>query len=179
MLAPRQHTYLIRSTLTVGVGGISFLLTNVLVSDVFQQLALSIFVGGFCLLVQLLVDIEHRLADVKAQKDEMRDAVIESFREIDEAAALVAHTMKAGFEPEGLIELVRRIADLDPEAPPLVTTFLRREVRRLAALVAAIGAGSVEYDGEDRDGLLGFTIGKKGNWPPAARILPFSSSIDD
>ena len=151
MLAPRKQTYLQRSIVTAVFGGGSFALTNLVTNDQFTQFALSIFVGGFALLVQLLVDIEHVQADAAEQ---LRRSTI---AHLADGVEMGGRIRLSRFEPRRLIELIRAVAALSEDTPPMILEFLGDEVDRLAGLARSVSGGSVEVYGEDRDILLGFT----------------------
>jgi len=93
---------------------------------------------------------------VVRQTDEVRTVIRAGISELGETTELLSAIMRSGFEPDDLIGLLRGIAELR-SGTPLVSAFVSDQVARLGDLVKDIGQGVAEYQGEDRDWLLGFT----------------------
>jgi hypothetical protein len=135
---------LIKIVVTTVAGGLTYLLTNATHEPEIWQLTMSIFVGGIVLVVQVLVD---------AAEETRRTAAMVA--RINDATALLLEARET-LGAESVTELVKAAAGLE-RREDLQLRFADREVRRLTLLFEGLRSGRAEYEGEDRDWLLGLT----------------------
>jgi len=117
----------IKILITLIAGGLTYLLTIFAGQPVIWQLTMSVFVAGVVLVVQVLLETDTRLLDLKTQ-----------------------------LRPDQLTRLVTAAASLDP-ADDLQRRFADHEITRVAELFEGLRNGWAIYEGEDRDWLLGLT----------------------
>src|SRR5512139_1744970 len=116
----RGQTYLIRTVVTAGAGGVSFLLTNGVTDDLKAQLVLSVIVGGIVLSLQRLIDVESRLGQVETGFDasaERLDATVHDvLTRFGDVTVLLTRTRERGLPTEALLDTVRAVAGVWPGA---------------------------------------------------------------
>lgn len=130
--------------LTVIAGGLTYLLTNSTGQPEIWQLTMSIFVGGVVLVIQILVDtaeLVRRTADGVAELDAANTLLAQG------DATLGGHNLR---------RLVEAASQLDRREEAQLR-FADLQVRRLTELIEGLRTGRAEYDGGDRDWLLGLT----------------------
>ena len=147
---------------TLVTGGATFLVVSLFNLPPESAVTLSILVGGIALLIRFLVDFDRRLATVeRLEKDgqaDMRRLVGDAFSEINEATALFGQIEASALPTDLVTELVRNSTAISPHSPPIVHQFVQAQLRETAALLRELSeGGTVTYDGEDRDWLLGLT----------------------
>jgi hypothetical protein len=158
-----EHSSVTRKALlTVGLGGLTFLITNALRLPTEAQIILSILIGGIALILRFLVDFENRLAAVEQlEKDgmtEMRALVGHAFTEISEATALFGLIEASALQTDLVTQLVRNSTQISPTSPPIVYHFVQAKIRETSDFLKQLAeGGTVTYYGEDRDWLLGLT----------------------
>ena len=129
---------------TAIAGGLTYLLTDTTHQPQIWQLTMSVFVGGIVLVVQLLVEtaeLTRRTADTVA--------------EMNAATALLAQAEDA-LGKDSLTKLVEAAARIDRRDGAQIL-FADLQVSRLTDLFEGLRAGRAEYEGIDRDWLLGLT----------------------
>jgi hypothetical protein len=145
--------------ITVTVGAVSFPLTNLLFASGAEQLAMTAAVGGAILIVQFLIDLERKLDAVERSQimcvEDIKASVDLGFAKISDATQLFGRMGKSNLEAEMVTELVRNASDIKPGLPPLVSALVQSELRRVSGFLHGVAGGEPEYDGEDRDWLLG------------------------
>jgi hypothetical protein len=150
-----------RVLVTTLCGGLSFPLTNLLFDAQPQQLAMSAAVGAIALVVQLLVDIDQRLATVETGQDEkaaaVSNVVADGFRKVSTATDVFSRIETTGLDTAAFTDLAAKVADIGPEAPPLVVAFAQSEINRVKDLLGALANGESTREGEDHDNLLDLT----------------------
>ncbi len=146
---------------TTLVGAVAFPLTNLLFQSQAEQLAMTAAVGAVVLAVQLLVEMEQRLASVEAKQAEYaeatKDVVANGFQKVNDATQLFARVESVGLKTDAITQLVQRAAAIGPNTPPLVATFMQLEIERITQLFRELAEHEVTYSGEDRDWLLALT----------------------
>lgn len=156
-----RRTFLRKIVITALVGAVTFPLTNVLFQSQAEQLAMSAAAGSVILIIQFLIDVEHRLAGVEANQDQhaetVRQVVDDGFARINEATALFGRATAVGLKADAITELVRNAAGLGPDLPPLVSAFVAAELGRTSRLFREVADLEATYGGEDRDWLLTLT----------------------
>jgi hypothetical protein len=171
------------------LGGAAFLISSAIDSGVGNQTILSIgvsvFVSGLVLLIQFLVDVDHRLdaltrevRDLVGRLDEHSQTVQKmiatefaainqqtknefvkiqgQFTKINEATELFGLVEASALKTDAMTQLVKHATTIERGNPPTVFEFAQEEIARLSRYLKALGLGAdVTYEGEDRDWLLG------------------------
>jgi hypothetical protein len=168
-----------RAVITAATGLVTFLITNVAHQSTLSQLWLSTYLGGVALLVQFLIDFEHRLEGVETGSREHHDeintlverrmaAVEDGLREHrDQMISLVERRMRGVsqvvdlFERtsnrQELIELFRNAVEIEPTSR-LRYDFAHGEIRRMTRLLEELSHGNVaSASTEENEWLLGLT----------------------
>lgn len=122
-------------------GALSYPLTNLLFDSQAQQLAMSAAVGAVALVVQLLVEVEQRLAAVETNQVQHAEAVVQA----------------VGLSTDNLTKLGRKVADLGPTVPPLIRKLAHAEIERLTEFIGCLASGESTYEGEDHTLLFQLT----------------------
>jgi hypothetical protein len=128
---------------TILAGAFVYLLTNVTRQPPVWQLTMSIFVGGIVLVVQILIETaeeSRRTARIVVQMDEVAALFTRTDEELGRS---IAQFVRTATRIDGTEGLRLRFANL--------------QIRRMTTLFDGLERGSVEYEGEDRDWLLGLT----------------------
>jgi len=147
---------------TVGIGGVTFLVTNALKQPQATSITLSVLIGGIALLIRFLADFEKRLGVLERVENEsilaMRRLVDDTFPQISEATELYRLIDSSALERGLVTDLVRNAARISDGVPPIVHHFVEAKMRETADLMKQIAeGGTVTYYGEDREWLLGLT----------------------
>ncbi|MGB3437384.1 MAG: hypothetical protein WBA97_01420 [Actinophytocola sp.] len=147
--------------MTLLMGAISFPFTQLLFSDLPGQIAAAAVFGSIALVVQFLIDFEHRLGRVEdglqAAVKQIRETVQQGFARVNDATELVARMETAGVQSVAVTKLVSRAAAISPHASALVRNFVHLEVDRVSELLRGLTVNEATYDGEDQDWLLNLT----------------------
>ncbi|MFJ4834216.1 hypothetical protein ACIP79_30520 [Streptomyces sp. NPDC088747] len=147
--------------ITVVVGGIVYVLTNVLKPEQNEvwKLVLSVLVSGAVLIVQYMFTFAQQLTDLKADlarhNHEMREVIDKSFARISEATELFSEVEV--LRKDGVPQLASSATKVVAMAPEIMRTFARGEISRLAALMDDLTDRSADCPGENNDWLLGLT----------------------
>lgn len=144
--------------ITTIVGVVTFSVTNFIFSSLSAQLAMTVGVGSVVLVIQFLADFEKRLLRLEAEQSrnasEIRQVVEQGFAKVNAATELFAQVEAIGLKPDAVTRLARRAAEMDRDAPRLVTAFAQAEIERVAELLRALRNLEVTYDGKDQDWML-------------------------
>jgi hypothetical protein len=140
---------------TVVAGSVTYLLTKSTDQPEIWQLTMSIFVGGIVLVVQVLVETAEQV------RGSAERGAVELKRGADLVESLsAANTLLANAEKnlggDSVERLVQAAAGLDRTRTAQVR-FADHEIGRLTDLLEGLTAGRAEYEGADRDWLLGLT----------------------
>ncbi|MGQ0777407.1 MAG: hypothetical protein ACT4NY_23850 [Pseudonocardiales bacterium] len=132
----------------------------------FWALTVSVFISGVALVVQFLVESDHRLESLERKhenhSEEMRSLMKEGFARTSEAAELFQAVESSALETQTVTQLVRHAAQISRASPPLVHKLAQLQIIRISDFLKELSEGGVvEYEGEDRDWMLGFTIYSK------------------
>jgi hypothetical protein len=145
----------IKILVTVIAGGLTYLLTKTTAQPEIWQLTMSVFVAGIVLVVQVLVETADQVRRTSAEgaadlKDAMR--MVSSLSE--------ANTLLAGAEKnlggDSVEKFVQAVAQLD-RRHTAAQLFVDHQIRRLTDMIDGLNAGRAEYEGGDRDWLLGLS----------------------
>ncbi|MQY11109.1 hypothetical protein SRB5_12230 [Streptomyces sp. RB5] len=157
----------VKVLITLIVGGLTYLVTNGLISEdgnpnaEASRLIITIFFAGAAMIVQYMAEFDHRLQDVDRHmtdnSEQMKDTVHEGFKDINEATRVFGALQTHPLPTEGVVQLVQNVADIRAAGSSLISDFARREIDRVATLMRELKADQVEYEGEDRDWMLGLT----------------------
>jgi hypothetical protein len=152
--------------LTLLAGGTAFLITHLSSESLIWELTMSVLTGGIALLVQFLNDFENRLEKVEQKQevhtDEIRSLIKDGFVKTNKATELFQAVEASALQTDAVIQLVRNSAQISPASPPLIYEFAQLQIDRMSDFLKELsGGGVVEYDGEDRDWLLGLTMQAK------------------
>ncbi|MDI2129905.1 DUF6879 family protein [Yinghuangia seranimata] len=119
---------------------------------------LSCFVSGVALVVQVLVEVEHRLERVERAHDrqtaEVTARVADTFRQANDATRLVAQIDACPVGGELTRGFVRNAARIDADTPPLVQDLARASVDRTSTFLKELREGEAKYEGEDTEWLM-------------------------
>jgi hypothetical protein len=147
--------------ITALVGAVAFPLTNLLFQSQAEQLAMTAAVGAVVLAVQLLIEMEQRLASVEAKQAEhaeaVKEVVADGFQKVNHATQLFARVESVGLKTDAITELVQRAGAVGPNTSPLVAAFMQVEIDRVTQLFRELAEHEATYSGEDRDWLLALT----------------------
>jgi hypothetical protein len=146
--------------ITTLIGAISFPLTNVVFQTAAEQLAMTAAVGAVVLIVQFLVEVDHRLSMIESKQfehaDETKKIVRRGFSSINDATRLYARMESVGLRNDSVTQLMQKAAEVG-KMSPLVSGFVQSEIDRLSVLFHGLASEHVTYNGEDRDWLLALT----------------------
>lgn len=152
-----------RVIITSAAGALTYLV-SVLAGPVEPALAVTLasLVAGVVLLTQFLVDVEARLLALETSSRqeplETRDLIRFELSRIDAAGELFAQVEQSALDEEAVRELVRHAARIPSTVSPLLAAFAMEEVQRVSTVLKSLGDGvELDYEGEDRDWLLGLT----------------------
>ena len=167
---------------TAGIGGITFLLTSLSNQPKAWSLMLSVLIGGVALLVQFLVDFDHRQIAVEqrlAQVDRSHAALAQELgrrvsaeiAKINAATELADRIDRSALAPES----VRRLAALSAARAGLPLTLpykvAQAEIDSAVRFVEQLSHGTeLSYDGEDRDWLLALTRAASASIEATSRV---------
>lgn len=161
MIHHGRRSLAVKIGVTTVVGAISFPFTNLLFESQALQLAMSAAVGAVILIVQLLIDVEGRLATVEGKQDEhiaaTKRVVSTGFMNVNEATRLFGRVESVGLKTDAVTQLVQKATAIGPNAPQLVSAFVQAEIDRMARFLRELADSEVTYNGEDRDWLLALT----------------------
>lgn len=151
-----------RIAISLVVGAFGYFLTELTGQPEILSLLLSLVFGGITLVVQFLMEFEHRLARVEAATSRHSSRVEESvqvgFTKISDVTKLFSRLEASAVHTDVVTQLVQRAAQLGPATSPLIQRFAQAEIGRLSTFLKDLGGGgSVIYEGEDRDWLLALT----------------------
>lgn len=148
-------------TVTTILGGVSFPITDMIFSELGQQLAMAVGVGAVVLLIQFLIDFEKRLLRVERTQvksvTEIQGVVDKGFAKVNDATRLFSQVEAAGFQAVAVTKLVQHAAAINPGVPSLVCAFAQSEIDRVSEFLRELADLQATYDGEDREWLLGLT----------------------
>ena len=142
-------------------GALSYPLTNLLFESQAQQLAMSAAVGAVALVVQLLVEVEQRLAAVETNQVEhaetLHQVVAGGFKKVNVATKLFGDVESIGLSTDSVTQLARKAVELGANVPPVISTFAQAEIERVSKLLSALSGGESTTKGEDHGFLLTLT----------------------
>lgn len=154
--------------ITVLIGGSTYYFTNLLNqgADQVWVWTVSVFISGVALVVQFLIESENRLESLERKHDdhsgEMRSLMKEGFARTSEAAELFQAVEVSALETQTVTQLVRHAAQISRASPPLVHELAQLQIIRMSDFLKELSEGGVvEYEGEDRDWMLGLTMHSK------------------
>ncbi|WP_199844515.1 DUF6879 family protein [Streptomyces sp. DSM 15324] len=135
---------------TVVVGGVVYLLTNVISSDDDGpwQLVLSVLCGGIVLIVQFLVSFVNQMHAVKVSVDQR-------FADIGKATKLFNEVEK--LRDDGVPRLAENATKVVSGGPRILQDFANEEINRLAGVMEDLTSLSAETPGENHDWLMTLT----------------------
>jgi hypothetical protein len=155
------HSLLRKIVITTLVGALSFPLTNVFFSSTSAQLAMSAGAGAVILIVQFLIDVDHRLGTLEDKQVESTrvtgELVARGFRNINEATRLFGDVESLGLKTDAITQMINKAAQIDLEESPLVSRFVLLEMDNMANFLNGIANEHLSYPGEDRNWLLSLT----------------------
>ena len=161
MIDHGNHSLLRKIVVTTLVGALSFPITNVFFSSTSEQLAMSAAAGAVILIVQFLIDVDHRLGTLENKQAESahatRELVARGFRNINEATRLFGDMESLGLKSDVITQMINKAAQIDPAESPLVSRFVLLEMDNMANLLHGIASEYLSYPGEDRNWLLSLT----------------------
>lgn len=162
MIDHAPHSLLRKIAITALVGGLCFPITNVFFSSVGQQLAMSAAAGAVILIVQFLIDVDHRLGALENKQAESalatRELVARGFRNINEATRLFGDIESIGLKTDVITQMINKAAQIDPGESPLVSRFILREIDSMADFLHGVANKNLNYGGEDRNWLLSLSL---------------------
>jgi len=150
-----------RVVVTSVSGGLSYPLTNMLFDAEPQQLAMSVAVGAVALVVQLLMEIDQRLAAVETGQvenaSEVNQLVATGFENVSSATEAFSKIDESGLSTSRFAELAEKAAEIGPAAAPLIVAFAQSEIDRVTELLAGLAGSVVSREGEEHEYLLTLT----------------------
>jgi hypothetical protein len=151
---------------TVLVGGMSYLVTNALISDDnddLWSLLLATFISGVIFVVQYLVDVDSQLdtlrQEQRTQHRSTHTLVADGFSKIYESGKLYGLMEASALQTDVVTQFVRNTTKVGEEVPELMRKLVHHEVDRLSRFLKEIGdTGRAIYEGEDREWLLALAL---------------------
>ncbi|MFJ6723670.1 DUF6879 family protein [Streptomyces sp. NPDC091281] len=140
----------VKLLVTVVVGGVVYVLTNVLLpqDEGPWQLVLSVLCGGTVLIVQFMASFVNQLS-------ELRDVVEKRFADIGEATKLFNEVEK--LRGDGVPRLAEHATKVVSTGPDILHEFAHEEINRLAAQMEDLTNLMAETPGENHDWLMTLT----------------------
>jgi hypothetical protein len=148
----RQLT--LKLLVTVVVGGVVYVLTNVLLpkEEGPWQLVLSVLCGGTVLIVQFMASFVNQLGELK-------DVVEKRFADIGEATKLFNEVEK--LRGDGVPRLAEHATKVVSMGPEILHEFAHEEINRLAGQMEKLTNLAAECPGENHDWLINLTKGAR------------------
>lgn len=120
----------------------------------------SFFIAGVVLVVQFLIEVEHRLARLeqtqRAHAERTQTKITDGINKINEATELFGQIEASAVRTDAVTQLVRHSTKIAAPQPDLVVRFAQGEIGRMSQFLKELGeGGDVTYEGEDRDWMLG------------------------
>src|SRR5947209_115388 len=149
--------------------GVSLVFDSHLPKEQIEGAAVSLFVGGLALITQFLIDVEARIKQVGTElgtfqqrfDEHIQDTaqlIRDEFNKIITSTELLELVQATDESKEEMAKLAQHSTLIGKAEPPLVFDFAVGEITRLSEYLRDLGrSGSITYDGEDRDWLLGLT----------------------
>ena len=161
----RRVPPILRKILWTGVlGGLTYVVTDLMNQPHIWTLTITVFIGGVSLVVQFLNDFDRRLERIGGRADdverrqaehaeEVRRVVAEGFGKINEVTRLFSLLEGSALRGGTVLQLIRNATEID-KGPALVHAFAEAEMTRTSEFLKELGRGDATYDGEDRNWLL-------------------------
>jgi hypothetical protein len=174
-------------------GAVAYLITNLTSQDQTWVLLMSLFIGGVVLIAQFLVDLENRIEKVEYEQrervatieqsqanraEETRQLISDGFSKINEATQLFGLVEASALRTDEVIQLVRHSTEIGPDAQPLIYRFAQAEIGRMSQFLKDLNGGTANYEGEDRDWLLGLAKHAKASID-ATSLATVDSGVDN
>jgi hypothetical protein len=141
--------------ITVIAGSVTYLLTQTTGQPDIWQLTMSIFVAGIVLVVQVLVETAEQVRSSAADGAEQLRRNAELTASLSAASKLLA-SAESRLGSDNVERLVLAANRLDRERAAQIR-FADHQIRQLVDLLEGLKSGRAEYQGDDRDWLLGLT----------------------
>ncbi|MBM9507627.1 hypothetical protein [Actinacidiphila acididurans] len=158
---PRFPPFLLKTLFTAVVGGVTYALTNIANQPEVWKLTASIFLGGAALIVQYMVDFEGRLGSVEdtlaEHNAEMKELVARGFARINEVTELFGLVDRSTLQTEKVTKLLLSATEAGSGAPPIMQSFISKQITGLTDLMEALTRKLVDYEGEDHDWIVALT----------------------
>ncbi|MFF8968524.1 hypothetical protein [Streptomyces sp. NPDC014995] len=150
----RQLT--LKLLVTVVVGGVVYVLTNVLLREEEGpwELLLSALCGGTVLIVQFMASFVNQLSELK-------DVVEKRFADIGEATKLFNEVEK--LRGDGVPRLAEHATKVVSMGPEILHEFAHEEINRLASQMEKLTKLSADCAGENHDWLINLTKGTRSS----------------
>ncbi|WUH95283.1 hypothetical protein OG900_37425 [Streptomyces sp. NBC_00433] len=145
---------LLKVLVTVSLGVVSYVLTNLADQPEIWQITISVLIGGASLIVQYLADFERQLTD---HTQEVKTLVGDGLTGFNDATRLFAKLEESPIGSAEVRQLVATVGEFGSGQPDLVYKFGQAEIARLTAFLVGLKANHADYPGEDRDWLLNLT----------------------
>jgi hypothetical protein len=118
--------------------------------------------GAVILIVQFLIDVDHRLGALEHKQTESthatRELVARGFRNINEATRLFSDIESTGLKTDVITQMINKAAQINPATAPLVSRFVLREMDSMAEFLHGVANKHLSYRGEDRNWLLSLSL---------------------
>jgi hypothetical protein len=158
---PRIPPFLLKTLVTAVVGGVTYALTNIANQPEVWKLTASIFLGGAALIVQYMIDFERRLGSVEGSlvvhNSEMKELVHRGFARINEVTELFGLVDRSALQTEKVTKLLLGTTQAGAGAPPILQSFISKQIGTLTDLMEALSRQLVDYEGEDHDWIVALT----------------------
>lgn len=157
----RVPPFLLKTLITAVVGGVTYALTNIANQPEVWKLTASIFLGGAALIVQYMIDFERRLGSVEdtlsVHNAEMKELVHDGFARINEVTELFGLVDRSALQTEKVTKLLLSATQAGAGAPPIMQSFITKQIAGLTDLMEALSRKLVDYEGEDHDWIVALT----------------------
>jgi hypothetical protein len=131
---------------TLGVGGATFLITNMLGQEIIWSVLLSVFISGVTLVVQFLAEFDKRLQGVEHNQNRhfglVDDLIRNRFDSISEATELFGRVENSPVRIDLVKQLVRHAANLDGSTDQLIHRFAHSEIARVSDFMKGLSRPS-------------------------------------
>ncbi|MDH2424339.1 hypothetical protein [Sphaerisporangium sp. TRM90804] len=144
---------------TLAIGSLTYALSDNMAEDQAWTIMLTAFISGVVFVVQYLVDVDNQLqesrVEARRQHENLHRLVGDGLSRINEATELFRLVEISALQMDVVTQFLRNATKVGADMPELVQHFAQSEIARMSSFLKELGEGSVIYEGEDRDWLLG------------------------
>lgn len=145
---------------TVVIGGVPLVIGLIGGLSLGQSIVVGLLIGGMNLVVNFLMDFEHRLDRLESAQDDnltrTRKLVGDGYDKVGAAARLYDSITDSMFTRDEVSALLADSTEVNRSGRPMIKALARHEIERQIKFFSELNsAEEITYDGEDREWLLG------------------------